>query len=213
MFRYRFFAALAIGSFVGLPVAGAAHATTIDAPSVPRDVLYVSDYANDDVLAFDASPRAKNRQPLLTIPVGAHPNGLWVDRHGVLYVAAYESVLEFKPGATAPFRTITAGVTGAVAVTVDTGGTLYVVNHSGPERHGRRVFRRAVGGRPRRSRSPSRTRCSDSPAASRSTRPAISTSRRRSIAGERPRLPVRARTDDRNGSRGSRRSAAKTALP
>ena len=131
MFRYRFVAALAIGSFVGLPVAGGAHATTIDAPSVPRDVLYVSDFANDDVLAFDASPRAKNRQPLLTIPVGAHPSGLWVDRHGVLYVAAYESVLEYKPGATAPFRTITAGVTGAVALTVDAAGTLYVVNHSG----------------------------------------------------------------------------------
>lgn len=100
---------------------------------LPRDVVYVSDYVNEEVLAFPASTRAKNPAPLLTIALGTHPNGLWVDRDGILYVAAYSSVLEFKPGLTTPFRTITDGVTGAEGVTVDKRGTLYVVNHAGAD--------------------------------------------------------------------------------
>ena len=117
--------------------AGYVPPVAIGAPSaavrrgLPRDVVYVSDYLNDDVLAFPASTHAKNPAPLLTIALGTHPNGLWVDRDGILYVAAYSSVLEFKPGLTTPFRTITDGVTGAEGVTVDKHGTLYVVNHAG----------------------------------------------------------------------------------
>ena len=101
------------------------------AGSVPRNVLYVSDYTNLDVMAFSADPRAKNTRPLLTIPLGVHPYGLWVDRNGVLYIATLGSVLEFKPGATMPFRTITKGVNRAEGIVVDSQGTLYVTNNAG----------------------------------------------------------------------------------
>lgn len=116
----------------GVPVASAARALpAAAAQSLPRNVLYVSDYENQYVLAFSADTRARNSEPLATIAVGAHPYGLWVDRKGVLYVAAGSSVLEFKPGATTPFRTITQGVTDAEAVTVDARENLYAINNAG----------------------------------------------------------------------------------
>lgn len=101
------------------------------ARNIPRNVLYVSDYTNLDVMAFSADPHAQNTQPLLTIGLGAHPYGLWVDRQGVLYVAAGDSVQEFKPGATTPFLKIIQGINRAEGVVVDSKGTLYVVINAG----------------------------------------------------------------------------------
>jgi hypothetical protein len=103
------------------------------AQKIPLDVLYVSDYNNLNVLVFSANPRAKNAKPLLTIGIGAHPYGLWVDRQGILYVATGASVQEFRPGATAPFQTITQGINRAEGVTVDSNGTLYVVGNAGTD--------------------------------------------------------------------------------
>jgi len=91
-------------------------------------VLYISDYDAKTVLAFPANERAGNAKPLATIPIGDVPVGLWVDRNGILYVAAFSAVYEFKPGATSPFQTITSGITEALSVAVDANGTLYVAN-------------------------------------------------------------------------------------
>jgi hypothetical protein len=97
------------------------------------ELVYVSDFLSDEVLAFPASETAKNPAPVYTIHLNGStgsPQGLWVDRYGILYVAD-GNVLEFKPGSETPFRTITNGVIDAVTVAVDSSGTLYVGNNGG----------------------------------------------------------------------------------
>ena len=99
----------------------------------PRNVVYVSDQLEKAIVAFPASERAKNPTPLETLGLGVIPEGIWVDRNGILYVGLFDSngsqfgsVEEFKPGATEPFLTITNGIGEPSNIVVDRKGTVYV---------------------------------------------------------------------------------------
>jgi sugar lactone lactonase YvrE len=114
------------------PSAAAPSATTA-APGTARNRVYVSDQLQKAVLAFPASERAQNPAPAQTIDFGVITEGVWVDRHGILYVALFAQtpsqvgkVEEFKPGASSPFRTITDGISEPQNLIVDAQGTLYV---------------------------------------------------------------------------------------
>lgn len=98
-----------------------------------RNLVYVSDQLQKAVLAFPASERAKNPNPVETLSLGVIPEGVWVDRNGILYVgvSGHSSKLagqveEFKPGASTPFQTITSGISQPASLVVDAKGTLYV---------------------------------------------------------------------------------------
>jgi hypothetical protein len=122
------------GDVTGVP-ANAAFSTAARSVQAinPRGLLYVSDQLQKAVLGFPPRLDAPNPPPTVTIPLGVIPEGVWVDNAGVLYVAVSGvsptksgAVEEFKPGATAPFKTITDGITVPAAVIVDSGGNLYV---------------------------------------------------------------------------------------
>jgi len=98
-----------------------------------RNVVYVSDQLQKAVLAFPAGEGAKNPPPVQTLNLGVIPEGVWVDRKGVLYVGLFAQspsqfgkVEEFKPGASSPFLTITKGIGEPSFLLVDQKGTLYV---------------------------------------------------------------------------------------
>jgi sugar lactone lactonase YvrE len=102
-------------------------------PAGARGLVYVSDQLQKSVLAFPAGKHANNPAPALTISLGVITQGVWVDRHGILYVGLSGqfgtqsgSVEEFKPGQTVPFRTITDGISQPQSLLVDGKGTLYV---------------------------------------------------------------------------------------
>jgi hypothetical protein len=99
----------------------------------PRNAVYVSDQLEKAIVAFPASEHANNPAPLETLSLGVIPEGVWVDRDGILYVGLFASngsqfgsVEEFKPGATQPFLTITKGIGEPSFMVVDHKGTLYV---------------------------------------------------------------------------------------
>jgi hypothetical protein len=93
--------------------------------------VYVSDLGKSTVWIFPAG--VNDPSPIGQITAGlSEPEGVWIDGHGVLYVANFNggtgvgSVTEYQPGATQPFRTITAGIFRPESVAVDSHGTLYV---------------------------------------------------------------------------------------
>lgn len=103
------------------------------APKFSRNAVYLSDQLEKSIVAFPASERANNPAPLETLSLGVIPEGIWVDRDGILYVGLFASngsqfgsVEEFKPGATQPFLTITNGIGEPSFLVVDKKGTLYV---------------------------------------------------------------------------------------
>ncbi|MBV9056569.1 MAG: hypothetical protein JO351_08025 [Candidatus Eremiobacteraeota bacterium] len=112
--------------------------TSIRAESGPvaprvRNLVYVSDQLQKAVLAFPAGERAKNPPPVQTLNLDVIPEGVWVDRNGVLYVGLFAQspsqvaeVEEFRPGASSPFLTITKGIGEPSFLLVDQKGTLYV---------------------------------------------------------------------------------------
>jgi hypothetical protein len=123
----------AAGVVAGAPVTAQSIAFSDASDSTHANVLYVSDQLQKAVLGFPAGLRAGNPAPSVTIPLGVIPQGIWVDRAGILYVAVSNSsptqpgaVEEFRPGATAPFRTVTDGITVPQAVIVDHAGNMYV---------------------------------------------------------------------------------------
>jgi hypothetical protein len=111
---------------------GANPATELPAAARARDLVYVSDQLQKAVLAFPAGEGAQNPPPAQTLHLGIIPEGVWVDRAGILYVAISSTfsqlgkVEEFKPGASTPFLTITDGIGSPSFVAVDHNGTLYV---------------------------------------------------------------------------------------
>lgn len=92
-------------------------------------VLYVAAQSNA-VEFFPASLKAHDPQPLGSITDGiTRASGLWVDKNGTLYVVdtGYPAkILEYKKGASAPFKTITNGLYAPLEPAVDSSGTLYV---------------------------------------------------------------------------------------
>lgn len=120
-----------------MPQPVAANAAGQSAKAIPpkfaRNVVYVSDQLEKSIVAFPASEHANNPAPLETLSLGVIPEGIWVDRNGILYVGLFNSngsqfgsVEEFKPGATQPFFTITNGISEPGNLVVDQKGTLYV---------------------------------------------------------------------------------------
>ncbi len=119
----------------GMPTAGVLAPASSGNAAAPRSqrLVYVSDQLQKSVLAFPAGERARDPEPAMTISFGVIPEGVWVDRHGILYVALSGQtpsqagkVEEFKPGATTPFRTITDGISVPQSLVVGADGTLYV---------------------------------------------------------------------------------------
>jgi len=115
----------------GAPV-GTQSAKRLQPNGAPR-LVYVSDQLQKALLAFPASERAHNPPPVQTIGLSVIPEGVWVDRAGILYAALsgrspsqFGKVEEFKPGASAPFLTITKGIGSPSFLVVDRNGTLYV---------------------------------------------------------------------------------------
>ena len=100
--------------------------TTFDST---RRVVYVAGLGNA-VEFFPASLKAHDPQPLGSITKGiTRASGLWVDKNGTLYVVdtGYPAkILEYKKGASAPFKTITQGLYAPIDPAVDSSGTLYV---------------------------------------------------------------------------------------
>lgn len=120
-----------------IPQSGGANVTGQSAKATPpkfaRNVVYVSDQLEKAIVAFPSSEHANNPAPLETLSLGVIPEGIWVDRNGILYVGIFASggsqtgkVEEFKPGATTPFLTITNGISEPGNLVVDQKGTLYV---------------------------------------------------------------------------------------
>jgi len=109
------------------PAAGTATAHSLPAAQKAQGaLLYVSDYLRNDIVVFPASERAGNAQPVQTIPVGTTPNGVWVDRNGVLYAVVGAQIEEFARGSSTPFLTLSDGIDEPISVAVDAGGTVYV---------------------------------------------------------------------------------------
>ena len=92
-------------------------------------VLFVAGLGSD-VGIYTNSLYAKNPSPMGTLSQGiTRAQGLWVDRHGVLYVSnntTPPSIVEYQPGASAPFKTITVGLYTPGFIAVYPGGNLYV---------------------------------------------------------------------------------------
>jgi sugar lactone lactonase YvrE len=90
-------------------------------------LLYLSD--DDDVIVYPANQN--NPPPIRTITDGINqPQGLAVDRNGILYVAnsAGNNVTEYRAGESVPFRTVSKGIHDPEGIAVDSNGTLYVGN-------------------------------------------------------------------------------------
>ena len=129
-----------------MPQPGAANVSAQSAKAIPpkfaRNAVYVSDQLEKAIVAFPSNEHANNPAPLETLSLGVIPEGIWVDRNGILYVGLFNSngsqfgsVEEFKPGATQPFLTITNGISEPSNLVVDQKGTLYVdqINDSSVE--------------------------------------------------------------------------------
>ena len=102
---------------------GAAH------PPGKSRTLYVAD--DTDVIVYPADEN--NPPPLRKITDGVNqPQGLAVDRNGVLYVAnsLANTVTEYRPGESHPFKTISKGIDDPSGLAVDSQGTIYVGNRN-----------------------------------------------------------------------------------
>src|SRR5579871_967008 len=55
-----------------------------------RNLVYVSDQLQKAVLAFPAGENSHNPGPVQTISFSVYPEGVWVDRHGNLYVGLFQ---------------------------------------------------------------------------------------------------------------------------
>jgi hypothetical protein len=104
-------------------------AQSLDTISSTTPVVYVAGLSNA-VVFYPASLLVHNPQPLGSITQGiTRASGLWVDGSGTLYVidSGYPAkILEYKRGASAPFKTITKGFYAPLEPAVDSAGTLYV---------------------------------------------------------------------------------------
>ena len=95
-------------------------------------VLFVSNLSGG-IRMYSADIHTPN-PPLIGIIANdtARPEGVWVDRKGTLYVTDAEqypikaNLLEYKHGASSPFRTITSGLFSPAAVAGGADGTVYV---------------------------------------------------------------------------------------
>lgn len=94
--------------------------------------LFVSNL-DGSIRVYTADIHHQNPPMIRQITQGAtRPLGDWIDRNDVLYVVNAEqyptqaNVVEYKPGASSPFRTITDGVLSPSAVAVGKDGTVYV---------------------------------------------------------------------------------------
>jgi hypothetical protein len=112
---------------IGAPLAVQSEHSIV--PSRPSPKLYVAGEGSG-VLVYSTG---SNPTLLQTIHNGVpHAGGVWVDNNGVLYavnlpVNSYQTSLpEYKPGASAPFRTITDGIVDCTYVAVDKLGNVYV---------------------------------------------------------------------------------------
>jgi sugar lactone lactonase YvrE len=107
------------------------HSDTLQ-PAGTKNVLFVSNLLSN-VTAFPAGIHKSNPQGLETITDGtARPEGMWVDRHGTLYVVngvngrVPVNVAEYKLGKTSPDRLLQNGLIAPTAVAVGRDGTVYV---------------------------------------------------------------------------------------
>lgn len=95
----------------------------------PNHVLFVAGLGAS-VGVYTNSLYAKNPSPMGSITQGIRrADGLAVDRHGVLYVSNSTwppNIVEYQPGASAPFKGITSGLYAPGFIAVDTSGNLYV---------------------------------------------------------------------------------------
>jgi len=97
-----------------------------DAGYAKKALVYVSQEAANTISVF-----ALNGQRVGTISMAMnYPQGLFADAHGTLYVAnrGASNVLEFKRGASSPFKTLRDGTSQPEDVTVCPDGTVYVAN-------------------------------------------------------------------------------------
>jgi sugar lactone lactonase YvrE len=97
-----------------------------------KRILFVSNLVGS-IRIYTADIHDQNPSMLGQITQGAtRPEGEWIDRKGVLYVVNAEqfptaaNVVEYKRGASSPFRTITDGILSPYAVAVAKDGTVYV---------------------------------------------------------------------------------------
>lgn len=97
-----------------------------------KRVVFVSNLIGS-IRIYSADIHDQNPPMLSQITQGAtRPEGEWVDRNGILYVVNAEqyptlaNVVEYKRGASSPFRTITDGVLSPYSVAVGKDGTVYV---------------------------------------------------------------------------------------
>jgi len=92
-------------------------------------LIYVADQGSGEIVIFPES--GKLRQPVGTIGTGLeNPYGLYVDRHGVLYVAnqSNNTVTVYPSGATAPSVTYSKDLDRPLYPIVDGDGNLFVGN-------------------------------------------------------------------------------------
>jgi hypothetical protein len=110
---------------------GPADGALSDASGANR-VVFVSNLIGG-VRMYSADIHQPNPPLIGTIANGtARPEGVWIDPKGTLYVTDAEqypiqaNLLEYKHGASSPFRTITSGLFSPAAVAVGADGTVYV---------------------------------------------------------------------------------------
>ena len=114
-----------------LPAAAAG--PRVNATGCGKAVVYVTSY-NNSVYVYDQ--HRNHKTPCGQITGVTNPQGLFVDKHGNLWVAVagdcrtqFSSVLEFAPGGTTPIATLQDTAGSATDVAVDNAsGTVYVTN-------------------------------------------------------------------------------------
>ncbi|HEV3092133.1 MAG TPA: hypothetical protein VGX91_11910 [Candidatus Cybelea sp.] len=100
-------------------------------PDTKKQLLFVSDNANDKVFVYNAASKTQNPPPLRTITAGIKgPNGITTDKSGNLYVTNFlsDTVTIYAPNASTPKTTISNGLSGPFDVKVDGFGNIYVAN-------------------------------------------------------------------------------------